>query len=142
MSVYNSSESAMNYNSSIEDLGIDIDFDYYPTPNHSMKFGFAETYHTFNPGVTVQHYTKADSIGNINMENQKQYGHEMAAYIEDDMSIGSRLKANVGIRWSGFKVGAKFYNAFEPRLSARMLLADKWSIKGAYAQMNQYITCW
>lgn len=138
-SVYNAEISEMQYNSHIEDVGIKLDFDYYPTLNHSVKFGFQETYHIFNPGVMARYYTNADSIGGNTVKNNKQYAHEMAAYLEDDVNIGNRLKANIGIRWSGFKVGTEFYNAFEPRLSARFLLTDKWSIKGAYAEMNQYV---
>ncbi len=139
MSVYNTENSEMQYNSHIEDLGIKLDFDYYPLPNHSIKFGISETYHTFNPGVMARHYNSADTIGNNTVRNNKQYTHEVAAYVEDDVNISSRLKANIGIRWSGFKVGNEFYKAFEPRLSARFLLTDKWSIKGAYAEMNQYV---
>ncbi len=138
-SAYNTEKSEMQYNSHIKDAGIKLDFDYYPTPNHSIKFGFQETYHTFNPGVMARHYTSADSIGDNTVKNNKQYAHEIAAYIEDDVNIGNRLKTNIGIRWSGFKVGNEFYNAFEPRLSARFLLTDKWNIKGAYAEMNQYV---
>ncbi len=136
---YNTELSFMEYGSHIEDMGIKLDFDYYPTPKHSIKFGVSETYHTFNPGVVARQYNSADTLGGNTIKNQKQYAHEVSAYIEDDVSIGSRLKANIGVRWSGFKVGDKFYNAFEPRLSARLLLTDKLSIKGAYAQMNQYV---
>lgn len=136
---YNNDISEMQYNSHIENIGIKLDFDYYPSSNHNIKFGISETYHTFNPGVTAQNYTSVDTIVNDTKSNQKQYAHETAAYFEDDVNIGSRLKTNIGIRWSGFKVGNKFYNAFEPRLSVRLLLTNKWSIKGAYAQMNQYV---
>lgn len=139
MSEYNNDNSTMLYNSNIKDIGLKIDFDYYPSPKHSIKFGLSETFHSFSPGVIAQHYANVDTTGGFTNKNHKQQAHELAVYIEDDIGIGRRLKTNVGIRWSGFKVGNKFYNAFEPRISARFLLNDKWSIKGAYAQMNQYV---
>ncbi len=139
MLLYNTENSEMKYNSHIEDIGIKLDFDYFPSSNHNIKFGISEIYHTFNPGVVARHYVNTDTIGNSTLKNNKQYTHELAAYIEDDINIGSRLKANIGIRWSGFKVGNRFYNNFEPRMSARLLITDSWSIKGAYAEMNQYV---
>ncbi len=138
-SAYNAENSEKQYNSHIKDWGLKLDFDYYLSSNHSIKFGISQTYHTFNPGVIARHYNSSDTIDGNTVRNNKQYAHELAAYIEDDINIGSRLKANIGVRWSGFKVGDKFYNAFEPRISARFLLTEKWSIKGAYTEMNQYV---
>jgi len=38
----------MEYTSGIYDWSGKVDFDYYPTPGHSIKFGLSNTYHTFN----------------------------------------------------------------------------------------------
>jgi len=130
----------MNYNSGISDWGGKIDFDYYPTPNHSIKFGIGDTYHGFNPGVFVETYRASDSNYVSNeLGNSKIFAHELALYAEDDIKIGELLKLNVGLHWSGFLVKDKFYDAFEPRISARVLLSEKWSVKVSMAQMQQYI---
>lgn len=43
------------------------------------------------------------------------------------------------MRWAGFSVKDEFYHSIEPRISTRLLLTKDWSIKTAYASMNQYI---
>lgn len=133
-------ENMMEYTSGIYDWAGKVDFDYYPTPNHSIKFGVSNTYHTFNPGVFVAAFSDTDTTtAELELGNSRVYSNEAAVYIEDDIKIGTSLKMNVGLRWSGFFVKNEFYNAIEPRFSARYLLGDKWSIKAAYANMNQYM---
>ncbi|MBI9068357.1 MAG: TonB-dependent receptor [Salinivirgaceae bacterium] len=127
------------YTSGILDYGAKIDFDYFASPNHTVKFGFAETYHTYNPGVSALTYSEGGEQVSTEFGNNKVYTHELGAYVEDDIRIGSLIKMNIGIRWSGFSVQNTFYNALEPRFSSRFLISDKWSLKGSYAQMNQYI---
>ena len=130
----------MDYTSGIYDLGGKVDFDYYPTPNHSIKFGFSDTYHSFNPGVMLESYNNTDTTyKKVELGNKAVYTNEMATYVEDDIRIGALVKMNVGLRWSGFKVHDTFYNSFEPRISTRFLINEKLSIKAAYAKMNQYI---
>ena len=47
-----SNEDYFKYFSGIEDFSGKIDFDFYPAPKHSIKFGSSYTYHNFKPGVT------------------------------------------------------------------------------------------
>ena len=132
--------SKMEYSSGISDWSGKVDFDYYPTPNHSIKFGASDIYHGFNPGVYVSAYNNTDSTTDeIRLGNKQVYANEFAAYVEDDIRIGALLKMNIGVRWSGFSVNNTFYNKFEPRLSMRYLVSEKLSIKAAYAEMNQYL---
>ncbi len=139
LSAYNINNNSLKYNSSIQDIGIKSDFDYYPSTNHSIKFGISETYHTFNPGTNTQTFTNTNDSENNILNNSKQYSHEFAAYFEDDINLLKILKANIGLRWCGFKSGDKFYNSFEPRISSRLLLTNQCSFKFAYAQMHQYV---
>jgi len=39
------------YRSGIYDVAGKIDFDYIPNPNHHIRFGIGNTYHTYNPGA-------------------------------------------------------------------------------------------
>ncbi|NSW45420.1 MAG: TonB-dependent receptor [Bacteroidales bacterium] len=133
---------AYKYFSGIYDFAGKIDFDYHPSPNHNIIFGASEIYHTFSPGVNVfkgeennDPTTKIDtSFGNSNI-----FAHEIALFIEDDITINALLKANIGIHQSMFLVRNKFYSNTQPRLSLRYLMHEKWSLKAAYSQMNQYI---
>lgn len=64
---------------------------------------------------------------------------EFSVYLEDDFSVGSRFKFNVGAHFSGFFAESKFYNSFQPRFSTRYLLNTSSSIKASYVRMAQFI---
>lgn len=122
--------------SGINDVAGKIDFDFIPNPNHYIRFGANNTYHTFSPGVNSLKYTGLidTTFGNANI-----YANEWFAYAEDDIRITARIKANVGIHYSGFFVKEKYYHSFQPRATARFLINEDWSVKAAYSKMNQYI---
>ncbi|MCC8144414.1 MAG: TonB-dependent receptor [Tannerellaceae bacterium] len=69
----------------------------------------------------------------------KVYAHEWALYAEDDWSVTERLTVNAGARLAFYQVGHKDYSSFQPRLSFRYLLREDFSLKGAFAKMNQYV---
>lgn len=129
------------YLSGINDWAGKIDFDYLPGPNHYIRFGAGETYHTFSPGANhflsenKEQDTKKDTV----FGNQKVFAHEFNVYIEDDWRITSLLKANTGVHASGFLTGDKLFYSVQPRISARYLLSDEFSLKASYATMSQYI---
>ncbi len=127
------------YNSGIDDYAAKLELDFMPNPNHYIRFGANNTYHIFNPGVNVFNLN-SDLEENIDtvIGNNKIYGNEVFAYLEDEITW-NKLKINVGIHGSGFYVKDKFYYNIEPRLSARYLINNRWSVKVAYSQMNQYI---
>ncbi len=130
----------INYTSGIKDYGIKFDFDYYPTINHSIKFGLSETYHTFNPGVFLAKLSGMDNEGSVfKTGNDQLFSHDISTYIEDDIDLNNGLKINAGIHWSGYFTHGKFYNHLQPRLSALFLLSEKISFKASYAAMQQYI---
>jgi hypothetical protein len=137
------STTTLGYNSGIEDLSAKVDFDYSPNPNHDIKFGGSLTNHTFQPGVQVfkmveeQNNTtqKMDTtIGNKNVNS-----NELIMYAEDNISLGSFIKANIGLNFSNYLVEGKFYPSIQPRISTRVLINDNLSFKAGYAYMNQYI---
>ena len=128
-----------NYISGIYDWGIKADFDYMPAPDHYIKFGVGEIYHTFTPGVN----TSVIQSGQINIDTtfgaNNIYAHEFSAFIEDDMKLGARLKINPGLHYSLFYVSGKMYHNVEPRFSANYLLMENLSLKASYARMAQYL---
>ncbi len=128
------------YQSGIYDWAGRVDFDYIPSPNHYIKFGVSETYHTFIPGVNV---FDASLGGNENIDTtfgaKPVYAHEFYAYIEDDIKIGSRLKMNLGLHYSGFIPSGVEYFSLQPRVSGRFLLTDNLALKASYAEMQQFI---
>lgn len=135
-------EDVFDYNSGIKDFAAKIDFDYFPSKSHSIKFGLENIFHTFSPGVNHIKYTdgenleeSADTIyGNSNVQ-----ANEFRLYAEDIIELSPRLKANIGGHFSLFSVQGKTYSSFEPRVSLRFLGSEKWSLKASYAKMSQYI---
>ncbi|MFN3916885.1 MAG: TonB-dependent receptor [Flavobacteriales bacterium] len=138
--INNKEVTSFAYFSGIEDWGGKIDFDYIPSPNHYIRFGVGETYHTFTPGVN-QFKQTGDAANAIDTSfgSAKQFAHEFYTYIEDEIKLGSRTNLNVGAHLSGFVVRNKMYFVPQPRLAARYLLDEHSSVKASFATMSQFL---
>jgi outer membrane receptor protein involved in Fe transport len=147
--------------SGIRDVNFKSDFDFYPAPNHKLKFGGQYTFHTFLPNLATGKQGETEFKPNNAV---KKYAHESALYIQDDWELSDKLKINAGLRWSNFtQVGpyklyktdadgnrldstvyrkgqkVKSYGGLEPRLTARYAIDDATSLKGAVSRNYQYI---
>jgi outer membrane receptor for ferrienterochelin and colicin len=131
------------YGSGIDDVAAAVDFDYIPTVNHYIRFGASYIYHTFNPGVNAYSSKEKDQTNETVVDttygNKPIYANEIDAYVEDDFSIGRRVKINLGAHASGFYVKKKFYYSIQPRGAVRILASEKLSLKASYAMMQQYL---
>jgi outer membrane receptor protein involved in Fe transport len=67
------------------------------------------------------------------------YSFENGVYVEDEMRLGDRFKANAGLRISHFNTKQKHYLNPEPRLMASYMLRDDLSAKASYSVMSQYV---
>jgi hypothetical protein len=147
--------------SGIRDINLKTDFDYYPLPQHKIKFGGLYTYHKFIPNILSG---KQDSIVFKPNNESIKYASEFALYVQDEWEVSDKVKINYGIRWTGFtQIGpytkyirdndgnkldstvyksfepVKTYGGFEPRLTIRYALNDETSIKAAVNRNYQYI---
>ncbi len=131
----------ISYLSGIEDYTVKLDYDYLPSPNHKIKFGANGIYHIFKPGISALRVSDDENKQNVDTTygSKNIYAREYAVYAEDDIRIGKIIKVNIGGRISGLSVQDTFYYSLEPRISARFLITDKWSIKAAYSEMTQYL---
>lgn len=121
--------------SRILDWTAKTDFEYIPKQTHTIKFGGMATYHTFDVGrIKVK---SGDSTA-FDMDNTL-WGTELGIYASDDWEATGRLKVNYGVRGSGFVNNGKFYYGIEPRLAARYLLKEGFSLKASYTDMTQYV---
>jgi hypothetical protein len=129
------------YFSGIEDLSAKIDFDYYPTANHSLKYGAAYTYHNFKPGVTRFKFDFDDNGSAIDTTfgDQKIFANEFIGYAEDNFDISSRLRVNMGVRLALFNVQNTNYLSLQPRISFRYLATKDLSFKASYSKMAQFV---
>lgn len=128
------------YLSGIKDLGVKMDFDYFPASNHLIKFGFNGIRHSFNPGVDIikrsvnTTFPLDTTIGDL-----KLLGSELHTYAESEFMIGSRLRINAGGRFILFKGKNEYYQSIEPRLAINYALRPTWNLRGSYNHMSQYI---
>jgi outer membrane receptor protein involved in Fe transport len=154
-----SGEDGFGISSSINDINFKQDFDYFLNSNNKMKFGVNAIYHTFKPGEL--------SGGNSSFNPivlDTRYGLEAAAYIQNDMKIGSRWSLMYGLRYSAFNLmgdgtayefdgngvltnsteysrgeSIALHHGLEPRFSMSYILSENNSIKLGYNRNLQYL---
>ena len=154
--------SGFNLSSGLEDWNVKQDFTYNADKlKQTIKFGWQYTYHTFKPGIA------SGQLGTIkvNQEINKQYAHEAAVYLSDEIKLNSRLIVNAGMRGvlfvqtgpytekifddqdlligtgKVFKSGEPIvtYPGLEPRLAATYLLNATTSIKASFTKTYQFL---
>lgn len=130
------SKEKIEYQSGIKDFALKADFDYLPVPNHNIKFGANAIRHEFTPGVFS---FDSDVEADTTFGASRTVGLEYSGYIEDDFSIGPRLRFNVGMHASAFDVREEVFNSLQARISGRYLVGKNLSIKASYAEMVQFI---
>ncbi len=145
-SEYNFSfEQSMGYNSSLNDIMLQSNYDWTPLPNNSMHFGASYTFHQFRPevsnifllaeGVEETERLKVDTT----LTDGMLRGHEAAIYAEDAYSPWKWLKINIGLRGSLYGIDGKVYPSIEPRVGLRALINKDISFKASYSYTTQYI---
>jgi hypothetical protein len=128
------------YFSGIKDYTAKTEFDFFPNPQHSIKFGANYIYHTFNPGVNRFQLVDNDIVNTDTIfGNQNIYAHEMFGFVEDNFDLGPRFKLNLGVHFSGFAVQHVFYPSLQPRVSIRFKWSDNFALKVSYSLMSQNI---
>lgn len=148
--------------SGIRDYYLKQDFTWLPNPKHTVKFGLNYIYHIFSPNSV------SASLADMTFETlskNKQYAHDAAIYLGDDFKINNRITVYAGVRGSIFNQVGPFtryikddmflktidsvvyaknksvalYNSIEPRLSIKVSIDSKSSIKASFMQNKQYI---
>lgn len=146
------------WSSSIQQLGINLDFDYEINQKQNLNFGLAITQHQVRPGgIEID-----DNFNNLKLDakNALEYG----LFVTHHVDIGKRLNIDYGIRLSGLLnvgKGTRYvYNAdqtleaanqfgpgeimdgfagVEPRLSVNYLLTKSLNFNFAYNRTYQYL---
>jgi outer membrane receptor protein involved in Fe transport len=152
---------SIRLSSGIRDVNAKIDLDFYPAPEHKLKFGGQYTFHTFFPNVFSG---KQDTTVFEPNNAVKKFANEFSLYIQDDWEIGKKIKLNYGVRYSLFQQVGKYtsyardangnkldstqyktgeivkqYGGLEPRATLRFELSETSSIKAAVTRNLQYI---
>jgi TonB-dependent Receptor Plug Domain len=130
------SDFELRYTSGVRDWGFKYDFDFFPNPQHAMRFGFSTTLHRFTPSAVV---VRDSDINEFRQDVEAINNVESGLYVEDTWKPNRWLKMNAGLRLSHFTAENQVYVRPEPRLSVAATLRPSLSVKGSYAIMNQYI---
>jgi hypothetical protein len=125
-----------DYFSGIRDHALKADFEFIPNPQHYLRWGGMWINHRFTPGVFVSQEYQRPEIREGGTPTDSQ---EFSLYLEDDFSVGDRLKFNVGAHASGFLAETKTYTSLQPRFAMRYLLDQGSSLKVSYVEMAQFI---
>ena len=129
----------LSYGSQLQDVAFKYDLDIIPNPNHYIRVGASVTQHIFDPGTFTSKMTEGNEKKDTVVRNANERPREYDIYMEDDVKITNRLKANIGIHASAFETGSKWYTSVQPRISARYLLSERLSMKASFVTMNQYL---
>lgn len=127
------------YFSSIKDLSVRYDIDYLPSPSHFVKMGLSAILHEYRPGIN--RYYRKDNNGelDITIDNHSLRTGEFDLYAEDDIRLPYNMKANIGVRVSGFLVNNQFFTSIQPRINWLYKFDNRWSLRASAVKMNQYI---
>lgn len=128
-----------SYWSGIVDLSAKADFDYFVNQNYKLKFGGASIFHHFNPNTTSYQTVENSAAVDTSFGSKKQNGFENAVYLENEISIGTRLFTNIGLRVTNYQTPNRNYVSYEPRFLSTFMITENTLLKASYSQMNQYI---
>jgi len=150
-----------NWLSFLVDYGFKGDFIWYPSTEHTFKFGLSSYYHVIKPGAI-----RVKDIDGNNTESDlsNNYALENGFYFSGESKFGERLSLRYGLRYSTFhNIGeamvvtyndlyevidstfyrkGEFYNLYhgwEPRLAANYMWNERNSIKASYSRTRQYL---
>ncbi len=132
------------FESGIEDIGAKLDFDFMPSPQHYVRFGFNYTRHFFRPGAlsfSVRTDYNADLSGfdTQNFNNDRASTNEYGAYIENNFMINDQLSLDAGLAHVNWEFQDKIYRSWQPRLSMYWQIDPVLGVKASYSRMEQFI---
>ncbi|MCK4747207.1 MAG: TonB-dependent receptor, partial [Bacteroidales bacterium] len=144
-----------NWMSMLNDYGAKGDFIWYPSPEHTFRFGGWATYHGIKPGEI-----EAEQ-GDITMTSVLPVNHSLdnGLYFSGESDLGEKFSIRYGLRYSMFhNMGpatvyeydddyqvtdsilyerGDFFNTYhglEPRFATNYAFNDKQSVKASYAR--------
>ena len=132
-------KTSMSYWSGTVDISLKADFDYYLNQNYKIRLGGTTIFHHFNPNTTSYKSFENSAAVDTSFGSIKQNGFENAVYLENEISIGSRLFTNFGLRVTNYHIPNRNYASIEPRFLTTYLVGENTLLKASYSQMNQYI---
>lgn len=164
---YNSNKiNDFDYGFKLNETQLSLKFNYLFNDKNKITYGISSKLYNINPGY-LDLKNPESLLKPIVIDSEK--GVESAIYISDNLKLSKRLLLDIGLRYSFYaglgdasqkiyldskpksdatvieekKFGNnevfKTYNGFEPRIAARYLITEDFSIKASYDKTFQYI---
>lgn len=127
--------------SRVYDIGAKVNFYSKRREGHHLRFGGNGVLLTYDPtrdeGLVVK-MNGLKSYENTDAQNKHYLGGELAAYAEDEITLGRQWRLNLGVRDALYIVSGRAYNRLEPRAAVKFMATDYLDFKGSYSAMNQF----
>jgi len=111
------------------DYSIKLNNEWRPNSRHTIEFGAELTQNDISYNFTLNDTT--DII------NQNNNGLLSAFFVQDQWQVINPVTVTGGLRYSLYDVTGESY--FEPRISLEYNITDKFTVKGAWGQYNQFV---
>lgn len=135
----------LQYNSGIQDLGLNWNAHYFVTPSLEMRFGMDYIYHSFRPesyGFTARGQGMPEEEALQLLFNKKRPhipAHHAALYAEARAKLPLGMELNAGLRSALFAVDDKAYLTLQPRLALDWRIMPDLSATVGYSRMGQNV---
>ncbi len=127
-----------DFYSGIKDWNLKTDFDYYPSNNHKIKFGWSSIFHNFKPSISSYN----EKVGSLKaMDTTINSGNlnstEFYLFVEDEWTILPNLTVNMGLHAVGYFVENTTFLSVQPRINANYQFIRDYYLKASFATMQQ-----
>lgn len=159
------STNRFDWDAKIINYSVKPEFTLYLNPNNILRFGGQGIIYEFEPGNAVG--VSEGESSDISLD--EQYAIESAIYVENELSLGSRVQLSYGLRLSHFNytgkgdayefgtapagtrrpvISSEYYDQWEsietylnlePRFAIKYQLSEDNSLKASYMRTAQYI---
>ncbi len=163
----NGGVNSFDYGYKLNESQFIINANYLFRQKHSFNYGFSTKLYNIDPGFLNPKKPSESVLIPVNIEDEKAV--ESAVYFSDNYNLTEKFLIIVGLRYSTFSalgessqriyennapindntvIGTEYYKknevvktygGFEPRIAARYLITDDFSVKASYDKTYQYI---
>jgi hypothetical protein len=119
-----------DYLSSIRDLSLKTDFDYFANLNTTIRWGGVFTQHSFNPQILK---VGTETPASTTIDNA-----EWGFYAEYESKWTEKLSSNLGLRLNSYHISSQNSRFFEPRAVLSYQASNTWTLKASYARTSQF----
>jgi len=125
--------SEFNINSKIEDWNLKQEFQFFPNPNNSWRFGFNAIHHTLRPS---RFEGGNDSI-RFSQEKDTRFALENAVYVSNSYNATSNFNIDYGLRLSSYTIiGGGTYNIYEKGVQKESITLNKGQFDKTYVNFE------